>query len=402
MRGVVFIVLLFTAQAHADIYQCVDKNGHVVFQPVACGPDSQSSKKIELDRLLKKQNRVADPHTANTMLNKNLLSNSAFENELVNWKTQRDVHWLADAGLNNSGVLQMAARKPPQDKYIHETVVSQCVPIENGAKFSIGGRFRHEGRPLKDHANRIRVYWYESLDCTTGGQFGWFAEPKDVTGWQSPRYDNLKPALSARAAKIEIMQNGRYSNNAKAYWDNVFFMATELTESPGRQAGYVLPAGFDFIENGDFRRDVSAWHKGWTINWAGYTGHRGVGAAKVSTSSDKSSIGREALSQCVDFGSANQRFNVGASFKHGDTSTQKGGARLRVSWYEKANCRGRVKTDPNSKDPEDNVKGWQLLRLDGMQAAKGSTSARVQLIQSIRGPGSYHAYWDDVYFKAVE
>ena len=52
----------------------------------------------------------------------------------------------------------------------------------------------------------------------------------------------LKPALSARAAKIEIMQNGRYSNHARAYWDNVFFMATELTEAPGRQASYVLPA----------------------------------------------------------------------------------------------------------------------------------------------------------------
>lgn len=402
MRGVIFIMLTWVVQAHADIYQCVDRDGHVVFQPVACDPDSKTSKKFDVEALLRKQNSHPNPHPDNTILNKNLLKNPAFENALHGWKTPADAHWLAKTGLNDSGVLQMAAPEPPQDKYIHETVISQCVPIENGAKFSLGGRFRHEGRPLKNNANRIRVYWYESLDCTTGGQFGWFAEPKDVTGWQSPRYDNLKPALSARAAKVEIMQDGRHSNRAKAYWDNVFFMATELNKAPGRLAGYVLPTGFDFIENGDFRRDVSAWHKGWTINWVGYTGHQGVGAVKVSTSSTKSSIGKEALSQCVDFGSANQRFNIGASFKHGDTSTQKGGARLRVSWYEKPYCHGRVKTDPHSVDPDDNAQGWQLLRLDGMQAAKGSTSARLELIQSIRGPGSYHAYWDDVYFKAAD
>lgn len=56
MRGVVFIALLFVAQAHADIYQCVDKDGHVLSQPTACAEDSQSAKKIDQEELLKKQN----------------------------------------------------------------------------------------------------------------------------------------------------------------------------------------------------------------------------------------------------------------------------------------------------------------------------------------------------------
>jgi hypothetical protein len=401
MRGVILVVLLYATQAHAEIYQCIDKYGRVAFQPAPCEPSSQSSKKIELKGLLEKQNRHANPHPDNTILNKNLLQNPAFGHAFDHWATPADVHWLEGAGFRNSGVLQMAARKPPQDKYIHETVVSQCVPIENGTMFSLGGRFRHEGRPLKQHANRMRVIWYESLDCTSGGQFGWFIEPRDVTGWQLLRHDKLKPALSAKAAKVEIMQNGRHSNNAKGYWDNVYLMATELSAAPGRQPGYVLPAGFDFIENGDFRRDVKGWHRGWPNTWSGSTGNHGVGAARVTASSNKGSIGRGALQQCVNFG-ASQRFHVGASFKHGDTSTQQGSARLRVTWYEKGDCRGRAKTDLRWIDPETDKTGWQALRLDNMKAAKGSISAKVELIQSILGSGTYHAYWDDVYFITAE
>jgi hypothetical protein len=269
------------------------------------------------------------------------------------------------------------------------------VPIQDGVKFSLGGHFHHEGRPIKTRANRLRVIWYESRDCTSGGQYGTYVEPRDVTGWQRLSRENITPALSANAARVEIMQNGRYSNLARGYWDNVFLVATEVSTAVADKPGYSLPPDFDFIENGDFRRDLSAWRTGWKSEWVGYTGHSHSGAIKVNASSSKGSIGRGAFSQCVNFG-ASGHFVMGASFKRGDTSTQKGSGRLRVTWYEQGDCRGRAKTDRHI-DPDDSS-GWQTLRLDNLQAAPGAISAKVEIIQSILGPGDFSAYWDDVYF----
>lgn len=393
------LLVMCTGNAFADVYKCVDKQGHIVFQPVECAADAKTAEKINIDSLLSGQNRVVDDHQSSSPPLTNLLLNADFEQQLSHWRVPVDTKWFPAHGINSSGVLQLSARKPPDDKYIHETVVKQCVPIGDGIKFSLGGSFRHEGRPVSKHANRLRVIWYASPDCTKGGQWGGYVEPADVSGWQYLSRDNLTPALSAQAAMVEIMQNGRYSNRAMAYWDNIYLVATEAAAAPARQPGYSLPANFDFIENGDFRRDLSAWRTGWRAQWVGYTGHHGVGAIKVTASSTKSSIGKGAFNQCVNFGSS-QRFAMGASFKRVETSTQKGGGRLRVTWYEKGDCRGRARTDRHA-DPED-ISGWQALRVDNLQAEPGSVSARIEIIQTVLGPGEFSAYWDDVYFKTIE
>jgi hypothetical protein len=391
-------VLLFTVplSAVADIYKCTDKDGHVVFQPVPCGKRSEQAEQIDVERLLAGQNRMSLPIQTSSILNKNLLRNAAFEQQLGNWLVPTDAHWLPAQGVNGSGVLQLAAPKPPDDKYIHETVVRQCVPIEDGVKFSLGGMFRHEGRSNRQHANRLRVIWYESLDCTSGGQFGTYVEPRDVTGWQRLSRTDITPALGAKAARVEIKQNGRYTNNAKAYWDFIYLIATEVSTVTPDKPGYRLPVDFDFIENGDFRRDLSAWHTGWESEWVGYTGHHFTGAIKVTASSRQGSIGKSAFNQCVNFG-ASSRFAMGASFRRADTSTQKGSGRLRVTWYEQGDCHGRAKAG-RSVDPDEGA-GWQVLRLDELKAAPGSISARVEIIQSILGPGEFSTYWDDIYFK---
>lgn len=397
LKIMVLFILAFANNAFSDIYKCVDVEGHVVFQPAACSGQSRKAEKIDIERLLGKQNHVTAPEKRNSALRKNLLRNPKFEQQLDGWQVPADAHWLPEQGVNGSGVLQLAARKPPEDKYIHETIVKQCVPIADGVKFTLGGYFHHEGRPSSQHANRIRVIWYESLDCTTGGQYGTYVEPRDVTGWQRLSRANITPALSAKAAKVEVMQNGRYSSGAKGYWDKVFLVATEVSTAIQDKPGYVLPAGFDFIENGDFRRDLSAWRTGWKTEWVGYTGHSYTGAIKVIASSSKGSIGAGAFSQCVNIG-ASSHFDVGASFKRADTSTQKGGGRLRVTWYQEDDCRGRAKTSVRSADPDDS-KGWQALHVDGLQAAAQSTSVKIELIQTIAGRGEFSAYWDDVYFK---
>ena len=391
------LLFITTNTAVADIYKCVDKNGHVVFQPDECSGSVRKAEKIDVERMLSKQNRVSAPTKRYSVLNTNLLHNPKFEHQLDNWKVKTHSYWFPNKGVNGTGVLQIDAPEAPKDKYIHETVVSQCVPIHDGVKFTLGGYFHHEGRPEKQSANRVRVYWYESIDCTTGGQYGWHAQPRDVTGWQRLSYENLKPALLAKAARIDIMQNGSYSNRAKAYWDNVFLVATEVSTVKQDKPGYVLPANFDFIENGDFKHDLSAWRVSSKSEWVGYAGHRYTGAIKVTSKSSSGSRGSGAFSQCVNIG-AGTHFDVGASFKRADTSTQKGGGRLRVTWYEKDDCTGRAKTSNRSADPTDS-KGWQQLQVKGLQAPPQSTSVKVELIQSIAGRGEFSAYWDDVYFK---
>lgn len=397
LKTTLLFILAFANNAVADIYKCVDAEGHVVFQPAACSGRSRKAEKIDVDRLLAKQNSIVPPSKSYSVLRRNLLHNAKFEQQLDNWDVKDHVFWFPAGGVNNSGVLQIAAPNAPKDKYIHETIVKQCVPIHDGVKFSLGGYFHHEGRPEKQLANRIRVIWYETLDCTKGGQYGTYVEPRDVTGWQRLSRENITPALLAKAASVEIIQKGRYVNGAKGYWDKVFLVATEVSTTTQDKPGYVLPAGFDFIENGDFRRDLSAWRTRSNSVWVDYTGHTYTGAIKVTSKSTLGSIGSGAFSQCVNIG-ASSYFDVGASFKRADTSTQKGGGRLRVTWYEGDDCRGRAKTSNRSADPDDS-KGWQTLQLKGLQAPPQSTSVKVELIQSIAGAGEFSAYWDDVYFK---
>ena len=70
--------------------------------------------------------------------------------------------------------------------YVHETVVSQCVVLNGGSKFGLSARFKSLGTPLKVSANRVNVIWYESSDCTSGGQWGAYIEPKKFkAGWQN-------------------------------------------------------------------------------------------------------------------------------------------------------------------------------------------------------------------------
>lgn len=393
---IVLLSLVAVPSVFADIYKCIDPDGHMVFQPAECSGQSRPAGKVDVERLLGKQNSVATQTHVDSALRKNLLHNPKFEQHLDSWQVPADVQWLPDRGVNGTGVLQISARKPPEDKYIHETVIKQCVPISDGVKFTLGGYFHHEERPLKQNANRLRVIWYESLDCTKGGQYGSYVEPRDVTGWQRLAREGLTPALSAKAALVEIMQNGRYTNGATAYWDKIFLVATEVSTVVSTKPGYHLPADFDFIENGDFRRDLSAWQMGWKSEWVDYTGHHFTGAIKVTASSNTGSTGRGAFNQCVNFG-ASSRFVMGASFKRADTSTQKGSGRLRVIWYAKGDCQGAAKIG-QSVDPDDS-KEWQALRVDDLQAAPGSISARLEIIQSILGPGEFSAYWDDIYFK---
>lgn len=280
-------------------------------------------------------------------------------------------------------------------------MVKQCVPLGKALDFSFGASFRQEGEPLQQLANRLFVYWYESLDCTTGGQFGNYVEPKKLTGWQNLSGSVIQPTLGAKAASIELVQDTRYSNLALAYWDDVFFKPVG-TQSQQRQAECQpkrpVKRGANLLVNGDFRWDLSPWVMGWTSEWVGYEGGVYPGAIRVSASSTEGGFSQSAFSQCVNMGGAKQ-FVLRASFKNDGFSTQTGSARLRIAWSQYENCRGRGKIGESVEPTE--KPGWQRLAIKNLKRPPDAASATIEAIQAVSGPGEFSAFWDDVSFVAV-
>lgn len=316
--------------------------------------------------------------------------------------------WSNTQGVNNSGGLSIQAKIPPEDKYIHETVVPQCVILGAGEKFQLTAQFKaekvHSGKYAKKakFANRANVIWYESLDCTSGGQFGGYIEPKNIYGWQSLSGGHLKPAFKAQAAKITIVQKGRYARGYKGYWDNIAFVVSEVFEQSNKQnikpdSKYMLPLNENYLKNGDFNTDITSW-RGWKAKWS-YVGNKAPGSSKVTFESKKGGFGTGAMNQCINIGE-NTKFNFGASVKKEETSTQTDGGRIRISWNDKENCNGRSKTDGNWADIKD-TQGWQNLQANNLIAPSGTQSVHIELIQSIADSGKFSVFWDDVYFKAV-
>lgn len=349
----------------------------------------------------------------------NLLKNEGFEQMLEHWNIGEgyrldvayQVVWRMGAGIDGSDALEISADVSRKEKAIEEVLVWQCVPLGQADQFIFGGNFRREGKPLKPSADRLYVYWYESLNCSTGGQFGDYVEPLESPGWQTLTSHHLQPSLGARAASLRIVQDTRYANRATAYWDKLFFrpVASPPAKPTDCQGTPLQPSskpaviiGKNLLRNGDFQQDISSWETDRATAWVNEEGDSGPGAVRVTLAlpaSTEVSVGGYVLTQCVNFGAA-QAFVLGASFKQDPFSTQKGGARLRVAWFENANCTGRVKIG-TWVDPMDRPE-WQHLKLGELNAPPNSSSALIEVIQSLSSPGSFAAYWDDFYFVPTQ
>jgi len=415
MKLLLLITSLFVVciNANANIYKCVNSEGLTIFKDSPCNKADKIRKIIKPDIEYDKELDVEIIVDNKGPLGKNLLKNSKFENKLLDWKVPLGAFWTGKHGFNQTGGLVIQAKKPPEDRYIHETKVEQCVLLGEGEKFGLYARFRHTIAPDKAHANRASVVWYESTDCTRGGQYGGYIQPKQyVAGWQHLQNNYLKPALGAKAALISIVQRARYAAGAKAVWDNIEFMATQIHNQSGvvnkqersaqrkRQDEHTLSIGKNYLLNAEFNNDVAAWRPGWKVSWSGIQGDRLPGSARVDAISKTGGIGSGAFSQCVNIG-RNVKFILGASFKRDENSSQKGSGRLRLSWYGGNNCTGRGKTDTRSADPK-YIKGWQKLLTKKLTAPYKAKSALIEVIQSVAGKGRFTAYWDDLYFKAVK
>lgn len=408
----ILISLMVLAQSpvHAEFFQCTDENGKTIFKDSVCEADEVMEKKIDPVALENRSN-IFVPHVDDSSpLGKNLLKNASFESKLIDWKVPLGALWTNNQGNNRSGGLIIQSEKPPEDKYIHETIVEQCVLLGPGSSFELSADFRLEkvafGQQAEKqkYSNRVNVIWYESSDCTTGGQYGHYIQPKNVAGWQTLTRKNITPALHAKAAKITIVQNARTYNGLKSFWDNINFSASEVFQQSGRgndkaNRKYTLAPGANHLKNGKFKSNLSSWRTGLETKWTS-TGNKSAGSARTKAHSEKGGMGAGAFSQCVNFGT-NKKFELGASVKKDTASTQDGGGRIRVSWNDKENCYGRSKTDNKSADIAD-ISGWQQLQVTDLIAPDDTQSVLIEIIQSVKGPGSFFAFWDDIYFAATE
>lgn len=402
---VIILIVFYAQQAYAGIYQCVDDKGKIIFKDSKCAANENLIKKTDSKSAVS----FYEPKIQmGNLLGTNLVKNSNFDNKLLDWRVPLGVVWTSNGGKNGSGSLIVHASKPPEDRYIHETTTSQCVLLVEGSKFEVSADVRLQGLPKKNTANRLNIIWYETTNCSTGGQWGSYLQPKPIPGWQNLVRGNLTPALGTKAVKITIVQNGRYSDNGKAYWDNIRFYPSEIfkqslseyNDNNGSNKKYTLEPGKNYLKNGDFKQNISVWRIGWKTEWSYAQGDVFPGAAKVIAYSHSGSRGKHAMLQCVNLGT-NRKFILGASFKNGDTSSQLGGGRLRINWHEGLNCSGRSKADTHWVDPE-YIGGWQQLRITDLLAPAKSQSASIEIIQSVRGMGRFVAYWDDIYLKSVD
>ena len=130
LRYILFLTSLMAGYSFADVYKCVDNAGRVFYQNNECGDHATELGKIRTGGPEQSRNdKRTSLNTNKIILNKNLLSNSDFENHLIKWKFKSDVSWRTGIGVNGSAAVQIHARKPPDNKYIYETVVS-TVPSE--------------------------------------------------------------------------------------------------------------------------------------------------------------------------------------------------------------------------------------------------------------------------------
>lgn len=396
--------------AQAKIYKCVNSEGLATYKDSPCGSSSTLKNIIQTESLPKTNLNYDVEISKNTILGKNLLLNSSFENNLIDWRVPRGGYWTKNGGIKKSAALVMQAGIPAEDKYIHETKVQQCVLLNDAKKFGLYAMFRHTKEPEKLLANRANVTWYETADCTTGGQFGSYIEPKKyINGWQELRNDRLKPALGAKAALITIVQRGRYALGNKALWDNISFEAVEVFQQSKKRSNSkslndndTLPLGINYIKNGSFKRNVDGWRgeRSKYVTWIGIQGDTHPGAAKIDAVSKTGSIGSGGISQCVNIG-GNKNYTLGGSFKREEHSIQKGYAALRLTWYGGKDCSGGGKTINRSQKTKQIV-GWQRLKIEDLKPPFKAKSAVIEIIKVVSGKGTFTAYWDDVYFIATE
>ncbi|GLS89302.1 hypothetical protein GCM10007916_03690 [Psychromonas marina] len=354
----------------------------------------------------------------------NLLLNPGFEVNIDGWLLPTEAKIMAGSNTNQSSFLLMQATYIEDNGYNNQIQASQCVAIGNAEEFEVRADFNYQKSPIIAYGHRLNLVWYEGGKCDQGGQYGTYLQPKKTLGWQTLHDGSIKAALNAKSVQLTLVQNQRTSaielsllekwwsellsffgffyapELAQGAWDNITLIPTKLVKNTPAElrfsSEYSLPRGDNYLKNPSFdsKAHWRVWHGGqWVANEEG-TNH---GALKTSLSSKTNSLGTGAFSQCINLGRGDV-FETGIRFKADPESSQTGGGRIRVSWYQDLNCKGRYTTSGRHADPKV-IEGWQELHVPELIPAKGARSVVVSVIKSIHGPGQHSAFWDDAYFR---
>ena len=367
-------------------------------------------------------------------LHENIIVNGSFAQGGQGWRLEPEIDVSVppspdpDVFANAPASLLMRAQEAPKDGYIHSRNARQCIPIGDARKLQFSGNFLYpDDLPASNYGHRANLIWHYQSDCSGSAQFGAYLEPEIKNGWQALLIDDLNPALNAQAVEVEITQDQQLSRKdfgilesvyywllgklgfvgddtlARGYWDNLNLQITQLEEpeQPSNQfdGAPSVPTNRNLLRNGSFDTGLEHW-KHYDSEWSADEGYNAEGAIRITLTSDSGSMGTGVFEQCVNIGYKRQ-FKMGVSFKADEKSNQTGGGRMRVSWFEEENCQGRHSTDGRHVDPQ-KIAGWQPLSVPLLEAAPNSRSVSVDAIQTIDGKGKFSAYWDDMYFMAIE
>jgi hypothetical protein len=391
---ILLMIMPLSQTNSTQLYRCTDVQGRTAYQDIPC----ESGAKQQVMDMPGSVNTI---HSSPIRIN-NLVKNYNFEEGFKYWEArtaypgQYKVSVQDDSPAFSSAVLTLQADSYHKKSHVYELHVKQCIPLTVGGLFSVGAKVNISEELKKPFASRLNVYWHESVDCTSGGQFGGYLQPKNKTGWQDLKRVRLKSSLSTKAVEIQIVQNAVVSEEATAYWDDITFVLTER-RSPLEKAekiGETFAFGENYIKNPHFEYDSSDWGiYGWPAEWVNKHGYLGV--LKVTAESSEQGIGRAVFSQCINFGK-NKHFTMGIRFKSDSKNTQSGSGSLRAVWYKQSNCLGESQVLYHTRSKE--ISGWQKLAVKRVTAPEGALSVRYEAGQSIAGAGVFSAYWDEAYF----
>lgn len=403
-----FGILLIAASVEAKIYKCTDVNGKIKLQDRECSSTEQAEE-INLKKLKDKLSVVASNDSKGQQFEKNRIQNAHFDHGLEFWKSEFNTQafgWTNFDGHKSNGatVVQSVPPGNPQKQLIYEVKLSQCVKLEQGRRYRFAASFKAMGEYKSSYANRANLYWYQTEDCSSQGQFADYLEPEpNILWWQRIIHEDELRSLNAKAALITIVQSRTAGNNQKALWDDIELTPIEMEVSTNTNSNvnhqHTLPIGQNYIENGDFKFDLNSWRHSGDTRWTSSEGANAPGAARIAIYSDKGGLGAHNISQCINIG-ANKFFRAGAKAKVDPKSTQQGGGIFRLSWYEDVDCQGRSQAGFKD-DRVKNIDGWQELSIDGLEVPPGAQSANVHITRGVNDSGLFAYFIDDVFFEAV-
>ncbi|WP_078084767.1 DUF4124 domain-containing protein [Microbulbifer mangrovi] len=401
-------ILLIPRPLIAALYQCTDVDGHTSFQDTPCAGQIEE-RNLDEAALSSRINISGEKGAAIKPRFGNRVFNGDFSQGIEGWSAEKNPHffqWATSSGLPETGALAVQSTPPehPKERRIYNAELSQCVPLEDGRRYRLSARYQPVGFFKARQTNRINLVWYKSEDCSTGGTFAAYLEPKpSVRGWQQVTRDRLLRNLSAKSAKITVSQSRTSAKGEQAMWDDIALEPLEFQQTSRSATFYdpkfTRPLGANYVFNGNFSQQLNGWQTSGDTRWTAGEGKGYTGGARLAITSAKGGYGAHTFSQCINIG-ADRVFSAAADVKVDSRSNQEGGGIFRVSWYEETECKG----SSESAHREDNVEyidGWQRLTISRLEAPPNAQSVKLRMTRGVRDTGSFAFFLDNIELRSI-